>query len=210
MRDRTHNAIRPPARAQRRCAAAVIAVMLGGVLLPALPALSQTRAERRMEIRQAGKIRARRALRTQPAGRKGFFARLRDLPPKEQDRVLKNDRRFQGLPPERQQKIRENLQHWNHLSPDQKEQIRKREKIYSHLTPEQRQHVREMSGKWRDLRPSERVRVRVALRSMRGMTPDERQKFLDSRQFQERFSPDEQKIVRGLSELFPDADAPEQ
>jgi len=210
MRDRTHNAIEAPTRAQRRCAAAVIAVLLGGVLLATVPAVCQTRVERRTEIRQARRMRARQALPTHAAGRKGFFARLRDLPPKEQERVLKNDRRFQSLPPERQQKIRENLQHWNQLSPEQKDQIRKREEIYSQLTPEQRQNVREMSAEWRDLRPAERMRVRMALRRMRSMMPEERQKFLASPQFQERFSPEEQKIVRGLGALFPEADAPEQ
>ncbi|HEV2247077.1 MAG TPA: DUF3106 domain-containing protein, partial [Terriglobia bacterium] len=178
-----HNAIHPRAWAGRTGIAAVLAALMGGLLLPASPAVCQTRAERRTESRQARKIRVRQALRTQPAGRKGFFARLRDLPPNEQERVLKNDRRFQSLPPERQQKIRENLQHWNQLSPEQKEQIRKREEIYSQLTPEERQNVREMSGEWRDLRPAERMRVRMALRRMRGMTPEERQKFLASPQF---------------------------
>lgn len=42
------------------------------------------------------------------------------------------------------------------------------------------------------------------------MTPEERQMFLDSPQFQERFSPEEQQMVRGLGELFSDADAPER
>ena len=205
-----NSAIQPPNRARRRGGVAVPAILLAGLLLAAFPAFSQTRAERRMEIRQARRMDARQAMRMQATRRRGFFARLRDLPPKEQERVLKNDRRFQNLPPERQQKIRENLQHWNQLSPDQKDQIRKRDEIYSQLTPQQRQNVREMSGEWRDLRPAERMRVRMALRRMRAMTPEERQQFLDSPQFQERFSPDEQKIVRGLSQLFPDADAPDQ
>ena len=210
MRDLMYNAIHPRAWARRTGIVAVLAALMGGLLIQAIPAVCQTRAERMPEIRQTRRMRARQALRTQPAGRKGFFARLRDLPPNEQERVLKNDRRFQSLPPERQQKIRENLQHWNQLSPERKDQVRKREEIYSQLTPEQRQHVREMSAEWRDLRPAERTRVRMALRRMHVMTPEERQEFLASPQFQERFSPEEQKIVRGLGALFPDADAPEQ
>ncbi|TAM83015.1 MAG: DUF3106 domain-containing protein [Acidobacteria bacterium] len=187
--------------------AAMLVVLLGGLLLAALPAFSQTRAERRMEIRQPRRMGARQAQRIQRAQPAGFFARLRDLPPKEQERILKNDKRFRGLPSERQQKIRENLDHWNQLSPEQKEQVRRREEIYSQLTPEQRQNVREMSGEWRDLRPAERARVRMVLRRMRGMSPEQREQFLASPQFRESFSPEEQKIVRGLGQLFPDADA---
>jgi type II secretory pathway pseudopilin PulG len=211
MRAWTHNSVtQPPTPARHRRIAAVLAAVLAGLLLPALPAFSQTRAERRREILQAHRMRVRQALRRQAARRAGFFARLRELPPKEQERVLKNDKRFQSLPPARQQQIRENLKHWNQLSADQKEQVRKREEIYSQLTPEQRRNVREMSGEWRNLRPAERLRVRMALRRMRGMTPEERQKFLDSPQFRQRFSSEEQKIVRGLGQLFPDTDAPDR
>jgi Protein of unknown function (DUF3106) len=206
MRKWTHNSgTQPPNRAGRCHVAALLALVLAGLLLPVFPAFSQTRAERRREVRQARRMRVRQAAR-----RAGFFARLRELPPKEQERILKNNRRFQSLPPERQERIRENLKHWNQLSPDEKQQVRKREQVYSQLTPEQRQNVRQMSGDWRNLRPAERRRVRMALRRMRGMSAEERQKFLDSPEIRERFSPEEQNILRGLGQLFPDADAPDR
>ena len=62
-----------------------------------------------------------------------FYEHLRDLPPKEQERVLANDKRFQRLPPQRQQRIRENLRRWNDLSPQRKEQLREREEIFSQV-----------------------------------------------------------------------------
>ena len=193
----------PGGKAGRWRNAAISALALGGLLLAALPAFSQGRAERRQEIRQARRMRAGQAAR-----RAGFFARLRELPPKEQEQILKNNKRFRNLPPQRQQRIRENLRRWNQLSPEQKQQVRQRERIYSHLTPEQRQGVREMSGEWRNLRPEERRQVRLALRRMRRMTPEERQRFLDSAQFRQRFSPEEQNILRGLGNLFPGGDPP--
>src|SRR5512146_570526 len=94
----------------------MLAVVLTGLVLAVLPAFSQTRAERRQELHQARRMRARQAAR-----RAGFFARLRELPPKEQERILKNNKRFQSLPPERQKRIRENLEHWNQLTPEQKQ-----------------------------------------------------------------------------------------
>jgi len=185
--------------------ASLLSLVLAGLLLPALPAFSQGGEARVREARWERRMEARQALR-----RAGFFERLRDLPPKEQERVLKNDKRFQNLPPERQQRIRENLQRWNQLSPERKEQIRNRERIFSQLTPEQRQSVRRMSSQWRDLAPAERRRVRLALRRMRGMTPEERRKFLNSPQIEKRFSPEEQDILRGLGQLFPGDSAPGQ
>lgn len=200
VRKWTRNSGTQPLSRARRCrVAAMLAVVLAGLLLSALPAFSQTRAERRREVRQAH--RARRA---------GFFARLRELPPQEQERILKNNRRYQSLPPERQERIRENLKHWNQLSPDEKQQVRKREQVYSKFTPEQRRNVRRMSGEWRNLRPAERRRVRMALRRMGGMTLEERQKFLGSPEFRERFSPEEQNILRGLGRLFPGGNAPDR
>lgn len=189
----------------------LLAFVLTGLLFPAHPAFSQRprarmrserRAERRQKIRQARRMRARRAARA------GFFSRLRDLPPKEQERVLKNDRRFRRLPAARRQQIRENLKQWNQLSPEQKQQVRRREQIYSQLSAAQRRHVREMSGEWRKLPPAKRRKVRMELRRMRGMTPGERRKFLDSPEFRKHYSPEEQNILRGLGRLFPRDGAP--
>ena len=211
MRDPIFNPGTYPPSFVRRCRfVALLAVLLGCLFFPAPPAFAQSRAERRRDIRHSRRMRARQVLRRQSARRAGFFDRLRDLPPKEQERVLKNDRRFRELPPERRQKIRENLLRWNELSPEQKAQVRRREQVYSHFSPQQRQNVREMYGKWRGLGPTERRRVRMALRRMRAMTPEERTQFLDSPQFSRRFSPEEQRIVRGLVRLFPSGDAPDQ
>jgi Protein of unknown function (DUF3106) len=213
LQNRTDNSgVQPRLLARRWRFAAVLAFAIAGLLLSALPVFSQDspaqmraerRAERRQEIRQARRMRARQAMR-----RAGFFARLRDLPPEEQERILKNDRRFLQLPAARRQQVRENLKHWNQLSPEQKQQVRRREQIYSQLTPEQRQNVRQMSGEWRNLRPGDRRRVRLALRRMRAMTLEERGKFLDSPQFRQDFSPEEQNILRGLGSLFPGDDGP--
>lgn len=210
MRNWTNNSlVRARSLARRRLASAV-GLALAGLLLPVLPAYPQGRAEQRRGAHLERKAQARRSLRRAASRRAGFFERLRDLPPKEQERVLKNDKRFQRLSPERKQRIRENLKRWNQLSPERKAQIRRRERIYSQLSPEQRRSVRRMSRQWRGLPPAQRRKVRQALRRMRGMTPAERRKFLNSRQFEQRFSPEEQGILRGLGRLFPDDNVPDR
>ncbi|MDE3109793.1 MAG: DUF3106 domain-containing protein, partial [Acidobacteriota bacterium] len=45
-----------------------------------------------------------------------WVEKLRDLPPSEQERFLRNNERFRNLPPERQEQIRRNLQRWNNLT----------------------------------------------------------------------------------------------
>jgi hypothetical protein len=169
-------------------------------LLPALPANSQGLGPRTrwrpVEARQRAGSEAQRP---------GFFQRLRDLPPKEQERVLANDKRFQSLPPERQEKIRENLQRWNNLPPERKDQLREREAIFSSLTPAQRQEARGIFLEWRELRPIERRKIMRAFRYMRNLPPGERQRFLDSPQVRDRFSPNERTLLERLGHLLPES-----
>ena len=211
MKDSVRNSnAQPQAPARRRWSVPLLAALLLCILLPALPAFSQGRGRRPREVSRARNLRYRQELRQEANRHPGFFERLRDLPPKEQERVLRNNKRFQQLSPERQQRIRENLQRWDRLSPQQKAQIRRRERVYSRLSPDERQRVRGMAREWRDLRPAERFRVRMALRRMRGMTPEERRQFIASPQFRRRFSPREQNILRGLDRLFPGDRTPDR
>lgn len=92
--------------------------------------------------------RSRQELRQGARCHPGFFERLRDLPPKEQERVLRNNKRFQQLSPERQQRTRENLRRWDRLLLRQKAQLRRRERIFSSLSPVGRQHMQDMAREW--------------------------------------------------------------
>ena len=187
------------------CRTALWVAVFASFLLPALPAFSQGAGSRGWAIRGRWRpVEARQRARNGEQ-RPSFFSRLRDLPPKEQERVLTNDERFQSLPPERQDRIRENLRRWNELPPQRKEQLREREAIFSRLSPAQRQEARGIFREWRELRPIERQRIMRAFRYMRDIPPGERQRFLDSARVQQRFSPQEQNILRGLGRLLPPA-----
>jgi Protein of unknown function (DUF3106) len=140
----------------------------------------------------------------------GFMQRLRDLPPEEQERVLKNDKRFQQLSPERQARIRENLSRWNALSPAEKEQLRERQHIFQSLTPAQRHEAREVFQQWRELPPARRHALRLEFRHLCDLAPDKREQFLSGPQLQSRFSSDEIKMLRGLSGLLPEDGNPPQ
>ena len=190
------------------CRAAVWAVVFGAFLLPALPAFSQGFRGREFAFLQRRRVLAARQRARIRAQRPGFFRRLRDLPPKEQERVLANDKRFQSLPPERQERIRENLRRWNDLPPQRKEQLREREEIFSRLSPAQRQEARRIFRNWRDLAPDQREKLTRAFRQMRDLPPAEREQFLQSPQVKKRFSPEERTMLRRLSYLLPETGKP--
>ena len=146
-----------------------------------------------------------RDLKVHFALRGGFFQRLRDLPPWQQERFMANNPRFRQLPPQRQQMIRERLRKWNAMSPEEKQRFRQREEIFQSLSPAQRQEARKIFPQWQALPPGRRQAVLQAFRRLRDLPPQQRERFLASPGVRERFSPHEQNILRGLSRLLPGA-----
>lgn len=136
-------------------------------------------------------------------GQGGFFQRLREMPPQQQQRVMENSPQFQRLPPERQEMIRERLQAWNDMSPQQQERVRQREEIFQALSPAQRQEARLVFPQYRNLTPPRRQAVLVAFRHLRDLPPNQRQGYLQSQEVREQFSPHERDILTGLNRLLP-------
>jgi hypothetical protein len=133
----------------------------------------------------------------------GFFKRLRELPPDEQERVMANDERFQRLPRERQAEIRKNLRHWNSLTPQQKQATRERQEILGSLPPEKRAEARALFPRYNRLPPGRKQAVTQAFMRLANLPPAQRERFLSSPQLENRFSPEERDLLRGLSGLLP-------
>lgn len=132
-----------------------------------------------------------------------FFRRLRNLPPDQQDGILRNDAQFHSLPPARQAQIRRNLSRWNSLTPRQKQVIRQREEIVRSLSPAQRKDLRAVFPQYRRLKPQQQQQVMRAFRRLRDMPPQKRARFLNSPRFEQRFTPQQQQVLRGLNQLLP-------
>jgi len=131
-----------------------------------------------------------------------LFKKLRDLPPEEQEKVLRNNQRFQELPKERQDELLNRLHRFQALSPEQKEMIEQRFAAFSKLTPEQREKVREIYQQhWRNLPPARRKALTEEFRKLREMPPGDREKYLSSNELEGRFNPDERDILRQLNSL---------
>jgi len=137
----------------------------------------------------------------------GFFKRLRELPPSEQERLMANNPRFRRLPPLRQQMIRERLNRWNAMTPEQRVRFRQREEIFESLSPAQREEARILFPQWQRLPPDRRAALMQAFRRLRDMPPGQRQSFLNSPEAARRFSPHERDVLGGLTRLLPDSPA---
>lgn len=153
--------------------------------------------------RQQQALRQRRIQQDTHQHAPGFFRDLRELPPQQQDKILRNDAQFHNLPAWRRQQIRQNLQRWNNLTPRQKQVLRQREEIVQSLPPEKRRQLSTVFPEYRKLGPAKQQQVMSAFERMRNMPPGQRQRFLNSPQFQQRFNPRQQNVLRGLNNLLP-------
>jgi len=139
-----------------------------------------------------------------PGPHRGEWLRKnQNLPPAEQERVLRNDPGFRQLSPERQQQLVDRLRSFNNRPPEERQRILNRMETFEHLPQPERQRVRDLYGQMRYLPEDRRIAVREAARQLSGMDPAQRERMLNSPQFRRRFSPQEQDLVRGLSQLEP-------
>ena len=129
-----------------------------------------------------------------------WVERLRDMPPGEQERFMRNNQQFQNLPPQRQEQIRKNLEKWNKLTPEQKAGLRREEAFLETMSPQQRQYLRNvLLPKWQALPPERRQLINRHLGTLRNMSPATQQAALNDPKFLEGLSPDEQSMLRELN-----------
>src|SRR5712692_10002563 len=191
---------------QFACALAAL-LLAGGVAAPVLAqrGLGQSRGKRPgvENGREAGKHpeaekKANLGMRVPPK----WMEQLREMPPEEQERFLKNNERFQKLPPERQAQIRKRLQQWNSLTPEQRAAVRKREEIWRQMSPEQQRYVREeLLPRWQKLAPERRYAILQRLRPLRRMNEAQRAAKLNDPAFLGDLNPDERLMLRALTKL---------
>ncbi len=193
---------------QLQFARALAALLLaGGVAAPALAqrGLGQSRGKHpRVENgREAGKHpepekKPNLGMRVPPK----WMEQLREMPPDEQERFLRNNERFQKLPPERQAQIRRRLQQWNTLTPEQRAAVRQREEIWRQMSPEQQRYVREeLLPRWQKLVPERRHAILQRLRALHRMNEAQRAARLNDPAFLGDLNPNEQLMLRALNKL---------
>lgn len=128
---------------------------------------------------------------------------LKDLPPEEQENIIRNNERFQQLPKEHQERILRRWRRFQTLSPEQKEMIWRRREAFQRLTPEQRQKMREMLPRWQALSEDRHKALQEEFRKMRNMSPEERETHLASEDLASRFSAEERELLKELNSIRP-------
>jgi hypothetical protein len=71
------------------------------------------------------------------------------------------------------------------------------------LPPRQQQQARRIYRQWRTIEPARRRELLREVEKLRDAAPAARRERLGSEQFQQSYSVQEQRILRGLSGLFP-------
>lgn len=131
-----------------------------------------------------------------------WVEKLQKMPPEQQERFMRNNRKFQNLPPWRQEQIRRALQRWNRMTPQQRQALQRRLQIFRRLTPQERQEVvRDIAPRWRALPPKRKRVLTQKMRVLAGMTPQERQQALHDTQFMRGLDGNERDLLRKITNL---------
>ncbi len=131
-----------------------------------------------------------------------MLERLRNMKPKDRERVLENNRRFQELTPERQAELRERLRMLLEMPLDQRRALDRRLSVFRNMRPDQQRKAREIYEKhWRTLSPERRMAVLDEFRNLRGMSDDKRGARVASDEYQSQFNSEERALLDELSAL---------
>jgi hypothetical protein len=129
-----------------------------------------------------------------------WLRKYNNLPPEQQEQMLKQDSDFQKLPADRQQQLLERLRRFNQLPPDQRDKWISRMERFEQLSPEQRQRLQGFQQRLRELPEDRRDQVRKAFRHLHNMTPEQRQEVFNSPRFKQMFNEKEQELVKSMAE----------
>jgi hypothetical protein len=141
-----------------------------------------------------------------PGPHKGDWLRkYGSLPPAEQEQKLESDPVFRSLTPDNQRRLIDRLHFFNSLSPAKKQQVLNRMEVYEHLTPAQQGQFDNLSRQFHSLPNDQQTQVQQAYKELRKMTPEQRAEYFNSDEFRNGMNDGQKNILRGMSELYPNA-----
>jgi Protein of unknown function (DUF3106) len=127
---------------------------------------------------------------------------MRDLTPRERDRVLQNSRAFQNFSPEQQNRIKQQFTQWDRMSPQQKMDLRTKENTWRKMTPEQRDYVKnDVLPKWRQIPWDRQQVIQQKLGILQNMPEAARNRRLSDPNFTRGMSEEDKTTLHDLSHL---------
>ncbi|HET8637284.1 MAG TPA: DUF3106 domain-containing protein [Acidobacteriaceae bacterium] len=109
---------------------------------------------------------------------------------------------FRNLPQRQQQRLINRLHEFDQRSPREQQRTLGRVEMFQRLSPERKQEVRGASQALSRMSPQRQQAVRQAFRELRQEPPEERQQMLHS-QFGARFTPQERTVLGNLLSIEP-------
>jgi len=141
----------------------------------------------------------------QPAGvgsEKPFVDRMRDLTPRDRERVLQNSRTFQNLAPEQQNRIRSQFSQWDRMSTQQRADLREKENTWRNLTPQQRDYIKnDVLPRWRQVPWQRQQAIQQKLGLLQNMPESARNRRLSDPNFTHGMSEEDRAMLHDLSHL---------
>ena len=139
-----------------------------------------------------------------PPGHLGdWLNQHRNLPPQDQERLLRNSPSFNRLPAQTQQRLTQQLHQLNQMPEEQRQRRLARSEMLERLSPQEQAQVRGANQQYRTLPPGRQAMVKQAFQDLRTVPPDQRQTVLNSARYQNNFSPQEREILNNFLRVEP-------
>ena len=127
----------------------------------------------------------------------------RNVPPQDQERMLRSDPNFRRLPQGDQQRLTQQLRRMDQMPEPQRDRRLARNEMLERLSPNERQGIVRSGRQWATLPPDRQTMMRRAFNDLRGVPLDQRQMVLNSARYQGAFSPEERGILSDFLRVEP-------
>lgn len=141
---------------------------------------------------------------TAPAGHLGeWLNQHSNLPPGEQERMLRADPSFGRLPGEQQQRLVQQLRHVDQMNEQQRRRRLERSERIEHMSLQERMSLYRSNQVFSALPANRQSLMKRAFQDLRSVPPDQRQTVLNSAHYQSTFSPEERAILNDFLRVEP-------
>jgi hypothetical protein len=186
-------------------------VLLQGATVPREPrGLQETRgSERSPEEKNADRAVRELTEQERKAGRKirlahfALIEQLLQMPLPERQRFLAENPRIQRMPAPQRRRIQQLTQRLSRLPAEEQILLLERYRLFLDLPPQKQQQARRIYGQWRQIEAWRRRELLREVEQLRDATPETRRERLQSEEFSNSYSVHEQRVLRGLTDLFP-------
>jgi hypothetical protein len=138
-----------------------------------------------------------------PGHLQSWLNQHRNLPPQDQERLLRNDPAFSHQAPAQQQREMQQLHNVDQMPEQQRERRLARNEMLERLSPQQRMNLNQASRSFAALPPDRRQMMGRAFQDLRGVPLDQRETVLNSARYQGQFSPQERDILTNFLRVEP-------